>query len=235
MLMLWTGFLFGLFGSLHCLGMCAPIVWAIPVRTGSRFHWWKLRLSYNFGRIITYSLLGSLFGLAGHSVRLMGFQQHLSIITGVFLLFFLLINKGRIPSGFRLKPLSRLLLRVKASLSRLMNGNTAKTNALLGFYNGLLPCGLVYMALIASLSMGSVQGGMLYMISFGLGTLPMMIAAAWMGRSLRSLNQSMVRRWIPRFIVLVALLLIVRGLNLGIPYISPKLVKGQAIELCEQP
>ena len=73
------------------------------------------------------------------------------------------------------------------------------------------------------------------MISFGLGTLPMMIAAAWMGRSLRSLNQSMVRRWIPRFIVLVALLLIVRGLNLGIPYISPKLVTGQAIELCEQP
>lgn len=116
-----------------------------------------------------------------------------------------------------------------------MQGNTFKSNALMGLYNGFLPCGLVYMALLASLSMSSLGGSALYMLVFGLGTFPMMLAAAFFGSTVKHWNQNLFSQWVPRFILLVAVLLIFRGLNLGIPYLSPKLVSTNDIVLCETP
>ena len=127
------------------------------------------------------------------------------------------------------------MLKVKQGLGQLISKNTFRSNALMGLYNGLLPCGLVYMALIASLSMSSLGGSALYMIFFGLGTFPMMLAAAFFGKSVRQWNQRIFTQWVPRFIFLVAILLIFRGLNLGIPYLSPKLVSNNDIVLCETP
>lgn len=105
----------------------------------------------------------------------------------------------------------------------------------MGLYNGLLPCGLVYMALLASLSMSSLGGSALYMLVFGLGTFPMMLAAAFFGNTVKQWNQKVFSRWVPRFILLVAALLIFRGLNLGVPYLSPKLSANNDIVVCETP
>lgn len=235
MLLLWTGFLFGLLGSMHCLGMCAPLIWALPQQKDKRSIWWRNKLAYNIGRTTTYASLGLLIGVLGETVSFAGFQQYLSIGTGVLMVLFLVFTKGRIPQSFSVKPLNKLVLKVKMNLSRLIQGNTFKSNALMGLYNGLLPCGLVYMALLASLSMSSLGGSALYMAVFGLGTFPMMLTAAFFGNSIKQWNQKLFSQWVPRFILLVAVLLIFRGLNLGIPYLSPKLVTTNNIVLCETP
>lgn len=235
MLLLWTGFLFGLFGSMHCLGMCAPLIWALPQQKQKRSIWWRNKLAYNLGRAITYAFLGLLIGLVGETFSFAGFQQYLSIGTGVLMIIFLVLTRGRIPQSFHLKPLNRLVLKVKARLGKLLQGNTFRSNALMGLYNGLLPCGLVYMALLASLSMSSLGGSALYMVFFGLGTFPMMLAAAFFGNSIKQWNQKIFSQWVPRFILLVAVLLIFRGLNLGVPYLSPKLSAGNEIVICETP
>lgn len=235
MLLLWTGFLFGLFGSMHCLGMCAPLIWALPQQKQKRALWWRNKLAYNLGRAATYAFLGLLIGLVGETVSFAGFQQYLSIGTGALMILFLVFTKGRIPQSFRLKPLNQLVLKVKVRLGKLLRGNTFRSNAMMGLYNGLLPCGLVYMALLASLSMSSLGGSALYMVFFGLGTFPMMLVAAFFGNSIKQWNQKIFTRWVPRFILLVALLLIFRGLNLGVPYLSPKLSAGNDIVICETP
>ena len=235
MLLLWTGFLFGLFGSMHCLGMCAPLIWALPQNKEKRALWWRNKLAYNLGRALTYASLGFLIGLIGETVSFAGFQQYLSIATGVLMIVFLVTTRGKIPQSFALKPLNNMVLKVKMRLGKLLQGNTFRSNITLGVYNGLLPCGLVYMALLASLSMSSLGGSALYMIFFGLGTFPMMLAAAVFGNSIRQWNQRVFTRWVPRFVLLVALLLIFRGLNLGVPYLSPKLSADNDIVLCETP
>lgn len=235
MLLLWTGFLFGLFGSMHCLGMCAPLIWALPQQKQKQTIWWRNKLVYNTGRAITYAFLGLLIGLVGETVSFAGFQQYLSIGTGALMILFLVFTRGRIPQSFHFKPLNHLVLKVKVRLGRLLQGNTFRSNALMGLYNGLLPCGLVYMALLASLSMSSLSGSALYMVFFGLGTFPMMLVAAYFGNSVKQWNQKIFTQWVPRFILLVALLLIVRGLNLGVPYLSPKLSASNDIAICETP
>ena len=235
MLLLWTGFLFGFFGSLHCLGMCAPLIWAMPDQKSKRSIWWLNKLAYNSGRTSTYALLGLVMGLLGESVALVGLQQYLSIATGVLMLLFLLFSKGKIPQSFQLKPLTHLMVKVKIALSQLIQGNTFRSHLIMGFYNGLLPCGLVYMALLASISMSSLGGSALYMVVFGLGTFPMMLIAAYFGSSVKKWNQKIFTHWVPRFILMVALLLIVRGLNLGIPYLSPKLKATNDMVICEIP
>ena len=235
MILLWTGFLFGLLGSLHCLGMCAPLIWAIPESQEGKRKWWLNKLAYNSGRAITYALLGVIIGLIGESLSLAGWQQYISIFTGALMLLFLVFSKGQIPQSFMLGPVNRLIHQVKSALARFIKGNSPKTNLILGLYNGLLPCGLVYMALIASLSMSSVQGSMLYMLVFGLGTFPMMIAAAYFGSRIKNWNKNLHKVWVPRFVALVAILLIIRGLNLGVPYLSPKVDVGNDIVMCESP
>lgn len=235
MLLLWTGFLFGLLGSMHCLGMCAPLIWALPQQKDKRAAWWRNKLAYNLGRASTYTMLGLIIGLVGETVSIAGFQQYLSIGTGVLMILFLLFTRGRIPQSFSVKPLNKLVLKVKMRLGKLLQGNTFKSNALMGLYNGLLPCGLVYMALLASLSMSSLGGSALYMLVFGLGTFPMMLAAAFFGNTVKQWNQKVFSRWVPRFILLVAALLIFRGLNLGVPYLSPKLSANNDIVVCETP
>lgn len=235
MVLLVSAFIFGLLGSLHCLGMCAPIIWALPQDHSKRSVWLTKRVTYNLGRIITYALLGTIIGLVGESFALAGWQQYISIATGVMMLLFLLLSKGHIPQSFQLGWMNKFFLFVKTKLSGFMKGNTYKTNFLLGFYNGLLPCGLVYLALMASISMGTLEGGALYMAVFGLGTFPMMLGAAWVGGTLKNMRQGLYQKWVPRFVVLVALLLIIRGLNLGVPYLSPKLSNQNDITLCITP
>lgn len=235
MVLLVSAFVFGLLGSLHCLGMCAPILWALPQDHSKRWPWITKKLIYNLGRIFTYALLGMFMGLVGESFALAGWQQYISIVTGVMMLLFLLLSNGHIPQTFQLRWMNRFFLFVKKKLSSFMKGNTYKTNFLLGFYNGLLPCGLVYLALMASISMGTIEGGALYMGVFGLGTFPMMLGAAWAGSRFKNLKHGLYQKWVPRFVFLVALLLIIRGLNLGVPYLSPQLTNQDDITMCINP
>ncbi len=230
-MLLSTAFMVGLLGSIHCLGMCAPITWAVP--TGDKkWQWFRDRLAYNLGRTLTYGLLGIVVGLVGRGFSLAGWQQGLSVAAGIMLILGVLLFGMEVPSRGLFKPLSRLILAVKIHIGPLIKKRGLRAQWSLGMLNGLLPCGLVYAALLAAWSMGTVQGAMSYMLLFGLGTLPMMLGAAIFGKMMGQQFKKKLWRWAPKLVVLVGVIMIFRGLNLGIPYLSPKLKNVANITEC---
>ena len=208
-MLLYTAIGVGLLGSFHCLGMCAPITWAVPGNNRKKWQWLGGRMVYNTGRLITYALLGVLAGLLGTTIYGM-----------------------EVPDKALLKPLSRFILWVKMRIGKLLIKKGLVAQLTLGMLNGLLPCGLVYAALIAAVSMGSVEGAALYMLVFGLGTFPMMLAAAFFGKMLSQKFKQRVWNLAPKMVAVVGILFILRGMNLGIPYVSPMLVSKAGITTC---
>lgn len=234
-MLLSTAIVFGFLGSLHCLGMCAPLVWAVPDNREKRMRWLTHKMLYNLGRISTYALLGLLIGLVGEGISLAGWQQHISWITGVVLLLGVVVHVwGKYISFFNslTQQFNKL---VKRGIGLSMGRKSAFYQFLFGVFNGFLPCGLVYMALIASLSMNTLGGSVTYMMLFGVGTLPMMLGVALFKQSITSIKTFNFNRIYPKLVVILAFLLIVRGLNLGIPYLSPKMNDSGQITVCETP
>ena len=224
-----TALVLGLAGSLHCLGMCGPLVAALPQDQKTRTAFITGRVLYQFGRIAMYTLLGAVFGLLGQSIALAGFQQSLSILCGIVLIaavFGRALLKGK--TGWLYKSVAV----IKRPFRYLLAKRTLPAFTLMGFLNGLLPCGLVYFALAAALATGSTRNGMIYMALFGLGTLPAMLGASLTAGRLLPLLPARVHQLVPLALLMVGTLLILRGLALGIPYISPDLSAGFGGEAC---
>ena len=131
------------------------------------------------------------------------------------------------------KPLYKLISKVKTSLGKALKKKTADTFLTIGFLNGFLPCGLVYMAVFGAVATGSLSEGSLYMVLFGLGTIPLMTTAIYLGKFLNSTIKQRIQKAIPVFVVLIGLLFILRGLGLGIPYLSPAPVVETAVSAIE--
>lgn len=212
-----TGFLVGLMGSLHCLGMCGPIALALPVP----FHLNRTLaiLVYNIGRVLTYAFIGLMFGSIGQVFVLAGFQQYLSIACGFAILIMVLFSAWRPKSGF-LTYLSTLL---RSHFGNFMRQKTLSSFFMMGALNGLLPCGLVYMALAGATATGGTWEGALYMVVFGVGTAPAMMAIGYAHHLVTIPFRLKIRKIVNVFLLFTGLLLVLRGLNLGIPYISPEL------------
>ncbi|MFK5957406.1 MAG: sulfite exporter TauE/SafE family protein [Lutibacter sp.] len=225
--MLWTALVLGLAGSFHCIGMCGPIAFVLPVDRSSKSKVFFQTFLYNFGRLISYSLIGLLFGFIGKGLYLAGFQQRLSVLMGVIMIATIVIPISIFNKYNFSKPLYKIIAQVKIKLGFYLNKKSNKALFLIGFFNGFLPCGLVYMALIGSISTGNAIQGSLYMAVFGLGTIPMMSAAVFIGNFVSFSLRTKIQKAIPIFVVIIGLLFILRGLGLGIPYISPSDVKLQ--------
>lgn len=214
----------GLAGSLHCLGMCGPLALALPANPraglGRRA---AGRLMYNLGRAVTYAGMGIFAGVLGHAIRLAGVQQIVSVVLGVLLLATVFLKTHHMPAWM----LNTFYRPVQRGLQRILRRGSLTGLFQTGLLNGLLPCGLVYAALAgASLQAGALQGAA-YMFLFGLGTLPLMFALSLGGLGLQTPKiQPVLNRLIPAVTFTVAVLLILRGLSLGIPYISPVLESG---------
>jgi len=235
--MLYTALLFGLLGSFHCVGMCGPIAFILPVdRKNPAKKIGQISL-YHFGRIFSYALLGMVFGLVGKSLNLFGMQQQLSIIIGLLMILVVLIPQKTFNKYNFSRPLYRIIGKVKSALGKELKKKSPDTFLTIGFLNGFLPCGLVYMAIFGAIASGNALQGSLYMAFFGLGTVPLMTSAIYLGNFLNAQVRQRIRRAIPVFVVLIGCLFIVRGLGLGIPYISPKPIVetvGSNVE-CHQP
>ena len=212
----------GLVGSLHCAAMCGPLQLALPALPGGRRHFIGGRLIYQLGRVATYALLGVLAGLAGKSLLLAGFQRWLSVSLGLAILSGFLLSKKVAVSA----PVLRLVARLKTAMSAQLRQRNRRSLALLGLLNGLLPCGLVYVALAGAVSRGGLIDAIAYMACFGLGTLPTMLGISLSGKMFPLAFRLRLRGAIPVGIWLVAGLLILRGMALGIPYVSPSLAAG---------
>jgi sulfite exporter TauE/SafE len=216
---LWTAFFIGLAGSLHCAGMCGPLVLAIPGTPGNFAVQFTGKLAYNGGRIITYAILGLLFGLFGQMIGLAGFQRWVSIAAGAAILLSLLAWPLRNATALIARPVNLL----KAALGKLLKQRGVTAQFGFGLLNGLLPCGLVYIACAAAAATASGIAGMQYMLIFGLGTVPMMLGLGLVGRALHLGLQLRLRKLIPVTLGVMGALLILRGLGLGSPYLSPQL------------
>lgn len=222
----------GFLGSFHCVGMCGPLALALPVHSDSRMKKIAGILLYNVGRATTYGILGAIFGALGHKIFMYSYQQALSITLGVLVLLALLGNKllPKINS-----PLTPLYNRLKKAIAHLMQGDRGiGALYITGLLNGLLPCGLVYLAAASAAATMSITGGALLMFAFGLGTTPLMFSLMILGKYIGTTYRKALKKAVPVFVSVAALMLILRGLNLGIPIVSPKMeaTKTEAAPMC---
>ncbi|WP_372756727.1 sulfite exporter TauE/SafE family protein [Mariniflexile sp.] len=219
--MLISAFVLGILGSFHCVGMCGPIAFMLPVdRTNTLKKLIQISV-YHLGRLLAYSIIGLVFGLIGKSLNLFGFQQQLSIFIGALMILVVLIpqktfNKYRVS-----KPIYKLISKVKSALGAALKKKTPETFLTIGFLNGFLPCGLVYIAVFAAIASGAALSGAMYMVIFGMGTIPLMTTAIYLSNFLKGSARQRIQKAIPVFIVIIGLLFILRGMGLGIPYVSP--------------
>lgn len=211
----------GLIGSMHCIGMCGPIVVALPLKKHNYISKISGTVIYNFGRVVTYSIIGVLFGLLGRGIHLAGFQKWTSIVLGIIMVLsvlfpFILREKIKIPQY-----INRITAQLINKLRKLFNDRSYNSLLLIGLLNGLLPCGLVYVAVAGAINSGNVVSGAVFMALFGFGTIPLLIvtslASDFIGQKIRARMQKVV----PYFVFLLGVIFILRGMSLGIPFISP--------------
>jgi sulfite exporter TauE/SafE len=208
--------------------MCGPIAIALPIQDISRYKLLAGRILYNLGRIITYALLGMIFGFIGSGLFIGGYQQSLSIVLGVLMLLALFLPSKYASYLTGAKLHEKLTSRIRGIWQKLMAKNSVGSLFLIGLLNGFLPCGLVYIALAGSISTGTAYGGALYMAIFGFGTFPVMLVMSLVGKILTFKMKLKLRKLLPVGVVILAALFILRGLSLGIPYISPKIEKQKS-------
>lgn len=225
---LFTAFMLGVAGSLHCAGMCGPLVMALPAVGSNPATQVVGRLAYNGGRILTYGLMGVVFGLLGQALSVVGVQRWVSVVAGALILAGLFAWPARGGSWL----VGRWVARLKTALGGMIRRRSVGSHFMFGGLNGLLPCGLVYVACAAAATTGSVVSGARYMLVFGLGTVPMMFGLGLAGRYLHARLQGRIQRLIPFTLGVMAVLLILRGMSLGIPYLSPDLSGGAAGSCC---
>ncbi len=223
-----AAFLLGLAGSLHCAAMCGPLILAVQAARASTSQargFLSPTLAYHFGRLLTYISIGALAGLLGAAVAMAGFQRWLSLAAGGVILLGTL-------APWRAQFAGRAVSVVKAKFAVLLRRRSASVTILLGALNGLLPCGLVYVAAAAAAAAGSASGGAVTMAAFGAGTIPILASLGFAGGALRRARPAKLQRFVRLGGALAALLLIVRGLGLGLPYISPRYAPGRVLPCC---
>ncbi len=222
-------FTLGLMSSFHCVGMCGPIALALPVHHGSRRRQVAGLLTYNLGRAGTYALLGAGIGALGGAVLWVGYLRYLSIAAGAAMLLYVFwparLDHVLKTPVFWQKAIGQLKSRMAAQLRSQKLGGWAG----LGMLNGLLPCGLVYLALISSIATGSSVNGATYMLAFGLGTLPAMMAVGFFKQWFSPALRSRMRRLTPILVAVAGIWLLGRGLLIEFPSLSTQ--SGTPVEL----
>jgi sulfite exporter TauE/SafE len=223
--MIWSGFLIGLMGSLHCVGMCGPLAFAVPTVKGHRF---ASAVVYNTGRIITYALLGILVGLLGLGIHLAGYQSYLSLFTGFFIIL-LVIFPALERLLFKLTKFD-LGSKVRTMISKNLRRNSYTSTALIGILNGLLPCGLIYAALAGAIETGYVESAALYMILFGLGTSVLMMGTMLSKGIVIRINWLKPKKIVPYLTLVLGLLFVIRGILYMRPPDAPDSAMIQVLE-----
>ncbi|WP_420602902.1 sulfite exporter TauE/SafE family protein [Flagellimonas sp.] len=236
--MLLSALALGFLGSLHCLGMCGPIAFMLPLDRENQVKKTIQLFIYHFGRLLAYGSIGVLFGLLGKGLYVFGIQQKLSIGAGILMILLVVLPSSFLGTHKLSRPVYAILGKVKSKLGTELKKKTPDAFLTIGFLNGFLPCGLVYMALLGAIALATPLQGGLYMMLFGAGTIPLMSLVVFSKGLLGNSMKSRVRKLIPVFVVLIGVLFIIRGLGLGIPYVSPKPVQtnlaSSTIE-CHQP
>lgn len=220
LLSIFAGLGIGLLGSFHCIGMCGPIALSLPVYGKSQIEKIFLIVLYNIGRANAYAAFGLLFGFIGTRFSVFGYQQIFSIIVGLLILFSVFFGRMFV---MRFTIFQGLIHKLKYNLAKLLQSEKQVYSYIfIGFLNGLLPCGLVYIAIASAMVLSNVFASATFMFMFGLGTFPLMMSLMIFGKFISISMRKKIQKLIPIFVVFTGCILILRGANLGIPYLSPK-------------
>ena len=222
--MLYTALLFGLISSFHCVGMCGPIAMMLPVDPYNSTKKAFQVATYHLGRLTAYGTIGLIFGALGKGFFMAGIQQQLSIAIGILMIVFILVPERKLAQYNFSKPIYKVISKVKTALGKQFKNKSYSSLFTIGLLNGFLPCGMVYVALFGAIAMQSVTYGVFYMLLFGLGTLPLMSVVIYINSFITPTFRSKIQHVIPYVAVFIGCLFILRGLGLGIPYVSPATV-----------
>ena len=207
-------FILGLLGSLHCAVMCGPIMLSLPLEKTSYLKSAFQLLLYQFGRILIYTILGIFVGYIGSSFTVFASQEALSFIIGVLLIVFTLLHfSGKYATSTKLfSPIGKLMGRLYG---------LPLWGFFAGMLNGLIPCGMVYLALATALNSASVKEAGTFMFLFGLGTCPLMLMVSLGGVYLKRYIKFNPNKLVPWFMLFIGILFVLRSANLGVPFLSP--------------
>ena len=219
--MLYTAFIFGLISSFHCVGMCGPIAMMLPVDHQNSTKKALQVATYHLGRMTAYASIGLIFGALGKGFFMAGMQQQLSIAVGVLMIVFILVPERKLAQYNFSKPIYKIISKVKTTLGKQFKDKSYKSLFTIGLLNGFLPCGMVYVALFGAIAMQSVVYGAFYMMLFGIGTMPLMSVVIYVNSFITPSFRNKIQSFIPYVAVFIGCLFILRGLGLGIPYVSP--------------
>jgi len=219
--MLFSALFFGLISSLHCIGMCGPIAMMLPVDHKNPTKKALQILTYHLGRLTAYGMLGLAFGLLGKGLFIAGFQQNISIVVGVLMIVIAIVPEKIFARYNFSKPIYKVISSIKSSLGNQFKRKTFDALFSIGFLNGLLPCGLVYAALFGAIAMQNEVLSVAYMLLYGIGTIPLMSVVVYASGFMSVPLRSKLQRIIPVITIGIGILFILRGLSLGIPFISP--------------
>ncbi|MBS3915039.1 MAG: sulfite exporter TauE/SafE family protein [Bacteroidetes bacterium] len=223
----------GLGGSLHCAGMCGPLVLSMPFHLNGKKWLVPSILLYNSGRIGAYMVLGILIYLFGEGMNWIGISQYISVSIGILLLVGVALPF--IHKNLKFKFLNKAIGFQNRALGYFMQKKHPIWTIFTGFLNGLLPCGMVYVALAAGLAGMPYLSPVFFMFFFGLGNLPVLFFIAFSGQKFSPVIRKTFKKVTPVITVVLAVLLVIRGLNLGIPGISPKVEQhahGTTVNCC---
>lgn len=219
-----SALILGLMGSLHCVGMCGPLVLAMPY---GKYGFWKsnsLRLLYNIGRISSYLILGLILGIFSNGFKVFVGQQYFSLALGLSILLIVFT-----PARFKPNFIILLESKFRKLFGKFIQSDKWYMSLSTGLMNGLLPCGLVWFAILAAMNMGNWYESALYMSFFGIGTIPALYAVS-LFRNIKSRISSGLLSYAPKFLALsIVLMLTIRGLGFG-THFSPENIFKENIE-----
>jgi sulfite exporter TauE/SafE len=223
-----SAFIMGMAGSLHCVGMCGPLALSLPVSHNSDLARMTGAAIYNSGRILSYTAMGFVFGSVGSLVIATQWQSSISLALGIIIVLYLLVPK----KYFHLTATNKFnkpFLLLRQQLGILFQSKKKSSLFAIGILNGFLPCGMVYLALSSSVITAHTWPGGMFMLFFGLGTFPAMFTAVFAGNYLHQTVRLKIRKIVPVMLFIMAVLLILRGMDLGIPFISPAFASSEAV------
>ncbi len=222
-----AAFLTGLVGSLHCLGMCGPIALSLPGTAQQGGRYLLGRLLYNLGRIVTYSALGAVVAMMGVAAAMFDVQRWFSLALGVVMIALALHHYG--VWGKKWAQGDNMVTRAwRRGMGRVMQIQGHAGMFALGLMNGILPCGLVYAGLFLAANSAAAWEGAAKMALFGLGTVPLMLSLSWSGKWLGGWLRKRSRMIMPTMMAFLGIMFLVRGMALGIPYLSPRMEQGSS-------
>lgn len=212
--------LLGAASSVHCVGMCGPIALAVPSRRTGYAGRLVDAMLLNGGRVLSYVALGLLFGAFGRGLRVAGLQQAISIGLGALILMSLIVPRLSVSLSMPMVWVTAIG-RMRTMFARTLSRTSPLGLIISGVMNGLLPCGMVYMALALALSQEGPILGASFMLFFGFGTLPALVLLRLGAASINQRWRASLRRLSPVLMTVVALILVLRGMRADIPYLSP--------------